>query len=222
MLKLAQSMLRIRPRQMDDLYKTLNVNKNAGKAEIKRAYKKAASKQHPDKPGGDKAKFQQLQRAYDILSDDAKRGEYDSTGEVTGKKSIEEKALNTIVSIFAQIVESMSPKKLRKCDVLSIVKQTVNKELHKSSADIDRLKADVLEIEKTKALMVKDSHHLFANVIDTKIRAIESQINTHEENEKVGHRILEMIKEFEYAYETEPDNVPSFESYFSTAGTSTW
>jgi DnaJ-class molecular chaperone len=57
-------------------YETLGVAKEASQDEIKRAYRKLASQHHPDK-GGDKAKFQEIQRAYDTLSDANKRQQYD-------------------------------------------------------------------------------------------------------------------------------------------------
>lgn len=58
-------------------YQTLGIGKSATQDEIKRAYRKLASKYHPDK-GGDTAKFQEIQTAYDILSDSEKRQEYDN------------------------------------------------------------------------------------------------------------------------------------------------
>ena len=67
---------------MDDLYAVLGVDKSANVDEIKRAYRKEALAKHPDR-GGDKAEFQTLQSAYDILSDPAKRAEYDHTGSVS-------------------------------------------------------------------------------------------------------------------------------------------
>ena len=60
-----------------DHYQTLGVAKTATADEIKKAYRKLASKHHPDK-GGDTAKFQEIQTAYDILSDDSKRQAYDN------------------------------------------------------------------------------------------------------------------------------------------------
>lgn len=58
-------------------YDVLGVAKNATTDEIKRAYRKLASQHHPDK-GGDTAKFQQIQSAYEILGDEQKRREYDN------------------------------------------------------------------------------------------------------------------------------------------------
>ena len=60
-----------------DHYKTLGVNKNATPEEIKKAYRKLASTHHPDK-GGDTAVFQNVQNAYDTLSDAKKRHQYDN------------------------------------------------------------------------------------------------------------------------------------------------
>lgn len=60
-----------------DYYQILGVNKNASTDDIKKAYRKLASIHHPDK-GGDTSKFQQIQQAYDILSDANKRQQYDN------------------------------------------------------------------------------------------------------------------------------------------------
>ena len=60
-----------------DHYQTLGVGKNADVKEIKTAFRKLASKHHPDK-GGDAEKFKELQKAYETLSDPQKRAEYDN------------------------------------------------------------------------------------------------------------------------------------------------
>lgn len=60
-----------------DHYAVLGVAKTASPDEIKKAYRKLASQHHPDK-GGDTAKFQQIQTAYEILSDPNKRAQYDN------------------------------------------------------------------------------------------------------------------------------------------------
>ncbi|OGZ03804.1 MAG: hypothetical protein A2648_02510 [Candidatus Lloydbacteria bacterium RIFCSPHIGHO2_01_FULL_41_20] len=65
-----------------DYYKLLGVEKSASKDEIKRAFHKLAHKYHPDKKGGDEKKFKEINEAYQILSDEKKRAEYDSYGRV--------------------------------------------------------------------------------------------------------------------------------------------
>jgi curved DNA-binding protein len=67
-----------------DYYQILGVQKNASEDDIRKAYRKLARQYHPDRNPGDKqaeTKFKEIQGAYDVLSDKAKRGQYDRFGE---------------------------------------------------------------------------------------------------------------------------------------------
>jgi len=61
---------------MSDHYTTLGVGRDANPEQIKSAYRKMAAKHHPDR-GGDTAAFQNIQAAYETLSDPNKRAQYD-------------------------------------------------------------------------------------------------------------------------------------------------
>src|SRR6478672_4856956 len=63
-----------------DYYEILGVSKDASADEIKKAFRKAAVKYHPDKEGGDEAKFKELNEAYEVLKDKQKRQRYDQFG----------------------------------------------------------------------------------------------------------------------------------------------
>lgn len=68
--------------KFEDYYATLGVSRSASPEEIKRAYRKAAQKHHPDrnKEPGAEAKFKQINEAYDVLGDAEKRARYDALG----------------------------------------------------------------------------------------------------------------------------------------------
>lgn len=71
-----------------DYYEILGVGKNASTEDIKKAYRKLAKQYHPDKNQGDaqaEEKFKELNEAYEILSDDKKRVQYDRFGTVNEK-----------------------------------------------------------------------------------------------------------------------------------------
>jgi len=71
------------PTTKRDYYEVLEISKTASVDEIKKAYRKAALKYHPDKNPGDKeaeVKFKEAAEAYEVLSDQEKRARYDQYG----------------------------------------------------------------------------------------------------------------------------------------------
>jgi DnaJ family protein A protein 2 len=62
------------------LYDELGISKNASVEDIKKAYRRSAMQHHPDK-GGDEKKFKAISNAYEILSDEGKRNQYDQLGD---------------------------------------------------------------------------------------------------------------------------------------------
>jgi len=90
---------------MQNPYQTLGVNRDATADEIKRAYRKLASQHHPDK-GGDKNRFQEIQVAYDTLSDANKRAAYDNPGFGGGFRADAPFDFQTIFDIFGTRFQS--------------------------------------------------------------------------------------------------------------------
>jgi curved DNA-binding protein len=82
-------------------YDTLGITKDATQDDIKKAYRKLASKHHPDK-GGDTKEFQKIEEAYRVLSDTQQKAQYDMGGARTFKFEDfgSDPDLNTIFSQF--------------------------------------------------------------------------------------------------------------------------
>ena len=75
---------------MKDYYKILGISESATESDIKRAYKSLAKKLHPDRNHGNKQseeKFKEMSEAYNILSDNKKRKEYDAMRRFRGTRS---------------------------------------------------------------------------------------------------------------------------------------
>ncbi|DBA85275.1 TPA: DnaJ subfamily C member 16 [Trebouxia sp. C0005] len=70
-----------------DPYKVLGVARGSSESDIRKAYRQLAVRLHPDKntASGSKAKFLELQEAYELLSNPATRARYDASGSVSGQ-----------------------------------------------------------------------------------------------------------------------------------------
>ncbi len=96
---------------MQDYYELLGVSKNASQDEIKKAYRKLATKLHPDKNSGDpeaEEKFKSISTAYQILSDPEKRQMYDTYG-ADGPGFSNVGGFGDISDIFESFFGSTSP-----------------------------------------------------------------------------------------------------------------
>ena len=63
-----------------DYYAILEIDRNANAEEVKKSWRRLAHKYHPDKQGGDEAKFKEINEAYYVLSDPQRRAQYDHFG----------------------------------------------------------------------------------------------------------------------------------------------
>jgi molecular chaperone DnaJ len=70
-----------------DYYKILGVERGASPDDIKKAFRKLAHQYHPDKPGGNEAKFKEANEAYQVLNDPVRRQKYDQFGSAAFKGS---------------------------------------------------------------------------------------------------------------------------------------
>ncbi len=72
-----------------DYYEVLGIPKNANDAEVKKAYRRAAQKHHPDRNIGDDSaveRFKEAKEAYEVLSDPTLRARYNSMGHAAGPR----------------------------------------------------------------------------------------------------------------------------------------
>lgn len=97
-----QSQIKRRPGDQDtlNLYKVLGLRKSASLKQIKQTYYDLAKKYHPDTSSSNpesSRKFQQITEAYEVLSDEVKRAEYDQFGTVSGLASVKSRVLNNVM-----------------------------------------------------------------------------------------------------------------------------
>jgi curved DNA-binding protein CbpA len=104
-----------------DLYAILGVAHDADFDTIRAAYRNAAKTAHPDL-GGTTEEFEALKEAYDCLSDEARRANYDRTGYYTRGKAadtLDAKALDKLRTTIVKIVNLLAKREENKADHLS-------------------------------------------------------------------------------------------------------
>lgn len=118
-------------------YEILGVDKKATASDIKTAYRKLALKYHPDKliNASDEEKknaektFNEINEAYEVLSDSTKRQEYDTFGNVGGKRP----TLNDIINSYMRNFHQQTKKRVLKGKDIFITKEITFEELYNNS-----------------------------------------------------------------------------------------
>src|SRR5579863_7958783 len=98
---------------MTDLYAALEVERDAPPSVIRKAYRRAAKKAHPD-AGGSREKFATVATALAVLNDAERRKHYDETGKIDEPPvdDRQAKAMNLVMQKIAMIVETCQKRRI--------------------------------------------------------------------------------------------------------------
>lgn len=181
------------------LYDELGVPRDADTDAIRKAYRKKAQKEHPDK-GGDAAKFHQIQRAYDVLTDAERRSKYDSTGETQNAPSLQEQATSLLAGMLQQILANVDTDYV---DIVEMMRQKAKDGIRQVK---DETRAAREKIKKRKATLTRfkrkgQGENLFARFLQFDIRSLENGIANLENTLAVGEEMLRILADYEYSAE---------------------
>lgn len=185
------------------LYSDLGLAAGASADAIKKAFRKKASEAHPDRKGGDTAKFQVIQRAYAILGDDEARKRYDETGETDSAPSLRKQAIQQLCSIVQSIIESADDLRYTKITyeaekrILAGIKQSKDaiKEQERRVAKIN------LVVKKLKRKAGASEHDFLAAMLNNTLKALEAQITSIKQVIEIGEEMQVLLKDYDYEAE---------------------
>src|SRR5690348_5727441 len=106
---------------MADHYETLGVSKDASAEELKQAKRRKSAEAHPDRRGGDHRAMVAVNRAYDTLSDPAKRAHYDRTGQDQPPPPLDVKARGVTMQLLLSAMDQASDQH----EILELVRQLI-------------------------------------------------------------------------------------------------
>lgn len=178
------------------LYETLGIDKSADDGVIKRAYRKLASKFHPDRATGDTEKFKQVQKAYATLSDHSKRERYDRTGEDAAKPDdLEQEAMSNIAMGFKKYLEDVEAS----ADPIKFVRNGLVQARDHYRAEIAKAEQAIKTTKKKeKAAKRKQAgHDMFALLFAERMRNLQSKVDNAKRAESIIVRSFEILDEYE-------------------------
>jgi curved DNA-binding protein CbpA len=188
-----------------DLYAALGVPKSADRATVRRAYRRASKKAHPDMPGGSGKRFALVKLAHDTLTDDARRAHYDQTGEADEKPPDNEqaKALECVAAALeAALAECQSNgKEPEHVDLVGRMRSWIKAHM----AESDRQVAQIEKmIAKSETLGNRFSGEVMPLIITGRIGLLRGRIDAIRRNRVTGDAALALLEPAKFRVDPEP------------------
>ena len=159
-----------------DHYDTLGVPRDADAAEIKAAHRRAVSKHHPDKQGGDREKFDAVQTAYLVLRDPDARARYDR-GEDLSVGPDNRTAMVTQMAIKA-FMKAVGDGDIEHDDMVAAARRDLKQQADKAAHALDVLAEQKDTWDEALSRVTRDETvgpNFLRQAIDTQIRSIEDE-----------------------------------------------
>jgi len=181
-----------------DPYETLGVNKNASKAEIKKAHRRKVNQTHPDK-GGSQEAFLAVQKSYRILNDDQKRKQFDETGK-TDEHSIHERCMGELANLAVAVVSDVN--NIDHVDIVKIMREHIETviSMHEEHKTKNEGKAAKFKAAAKRFKAKKETENVFAKMLEGQASLLSDAIRNAENEIMIAKTCLEILSGFEYEF----------------------
>jgi len=193
----------------NDLYKILDIEKDASEGDIKKAYKKLSKIHHPDK-GGDEEEFKKISLAYSVLSDIEKRNNYDKYGVVddSGNINIDDAATKCIIDISnGLLAQAEISDRCKSTDFIKIIRDILKKTNNEENDKTNNFEMIIkrLKIMEERIEYHKKGENLFKILINNRI---SGYIRQNYESKKKKLILMKATKLLEnYSFKIDEENV---------------
>ena len=169
-----------------DHYATLGVARDANHAEIVRAFRRAASRAHPDR-GGSKERMQAVNKAKDVLTDPERRARYDA-GEDDTRPPTEDKARTLIIKLFAEAIEQDAT------DPVKGVRAALNSGIAEAAVKMRALSQAIVRLTAQRnRVTAKTERNVFKELLDAAIASSEASTRKLEDTRETAQRAMDIL-----------------------------
>ncbi len=196
-----------------DPYSTLGIDEGADKDDIKKAYKKKASENHPDKVGGGSTEMVAINKAYSILSDEEKKSNYDKYG--NSESNLEQDTKSVLCQLFMLLIDSTNNLEI---DLKKSMIKNLNENSHEHHKQIKKNRKQIKKYMKVKSKL-KSKNKMFASTINEQMIILDHNIRESEYKIQVLELCLKNMDDFNYEFEqSDGSGLPSWIGESGTAG----
>lgn len=182
-------------------YETLDVPTDASADNIKKAYRSAVQKHHPDK-GGTQENFIAVQRAYETLSDPAARARYDETGAMSDEPTMFERALVELQKMAIYFVEHCPD--IESNDIIGLMKTDLRKQMAQQSKEKTDLTRQADKMRKAslrfKSTNKNKAENAFSKAMEARAANLDAATAICDKKIKFGEQCLEILSEYSYDF----------------------
>lgn len=171
-------------------YRTLGVAPSASPEEITQAYRRLRSSAHPDKQG-DAAMFHRIQKAYEVLSDPARRAKYDAGQD--DQPVEEDRAMRTLTEMLVNTVtqtESRDPLDTMRENILANMKQ------HEHNKQVNTRRANKLK-KAAERIKRRQGENLLPHALEAHASKLMEQNLGIDLELAFGREMLELLDQYE-------------------------
>lgn len=185
-------------------YEVLGIARDATGPEIRRAYRRAAKKNHPDH-GGDAAVFRTVQTAYEVLRDSARRATYDETGQVDQPKvkSEEQEFIEELSPILQGVMVKMVERdeSIAGIDLVGILRENLVRIATEHELAVKNLETMIgLLNAAEKRFATDDPENLLAGMARSQALKAGAERIEHAAYAKRIRRVATLLKKYKYTY----------------------
>lgn len=177
---------------MFDPYQVLGVAREVSQEELKLAYRRAANRVHPDREGGTLEAMQELNRAWDLLGDPARRAAFDRDGNVSRQNPIEIKARDLILQKVSIIIRAAPIEG----EFIPLIRRSLLENRRNLIAQREKTQAEIGGLKRRLKRFVGPPGNFIEGCILAEVAKGEKLFEVYDADELVIVKALEMIGAF--------------------------
>ena len=187
-----------------DLYEVLDVPGDASAADIKKACRRAARSAHPD-AGGSAEAFHELETAYSVLSDEARRARYDATGQINDKADNSHAAALQVLHKFVSAF--LEEDDIHTKDMVAFIRASVQKNLDKMAENEEGGREHLKDVVGCIGRLSGKDSAIIVSMLEGRRRDIETALAQIADTRATFEKVLTMIADANFKFDEPPPRV---------------